>query len=188
MRATSWPPRCADGSTAPRAPAGGCERSAPPTSTSHSPSPDCFAPRSPRIPPHSATQNMIERPQARTQHTPLARTPSTLLVRCSTKPKPPVYWILASGPERRLPPGQRCTAWPACFSMGRYPRTPQPSDSRPTGGKRASDRGRPKVRRETKVRRRDCAAGRATRLRAPGQQGPRRCGGPRGMARRKAEG
>ena len=108
----------------------GCERSAPPTSTSPFPSPDCFAPRSPRIPPHPATQSMIERPQARTPHTPLARTPSTCSVKYSTKPKPPVYWILVLGPERRLPPGRRCTAWPACFSTGRYPRTPQPSNSR----------------------------------------------------------
>ena len=114
-----------------RDPAAGCERSAPPTSTSHSPSPDCFAPRSPHIPLHPATQRTIDRPEARTQHTaPPSPTPTRSLVKYSTKPKLPVYWILAAGREQRLPPGQRSTALPACCSTGRYPLAPQPSNSR----------------------------------------------------------
>ena len=71
------------------------------------------------------------RPEARTQHTPPpAPTPTRSLVKYSTKPKPPVYWILAAGREQRSPPGQRSTAWPACCSTDRYPLAPQPSNSR----------------------------------------------------------
>ena len=57
-------------------------------------------------------------------------TPSRSSVKYSTKPKPPAYWIPAAGREQRLPPGQRCTALPACCSTGRYPLAPQPSNSR----------------------------------------------------------
>ena len=61
---------------------------------------------------------------------PPSPTPTRSLVKYSTKPKLPVYWILAAGREQRLPPGQRSTALPACCSTGRYPRAPQPSNSR----------------------------------------------------------
>src|SRR6516225_10185070 len=77
---------------------------------------------------HPATQSTIEPPKARTQQTPPpAPNRSRSLVKYSTKPKPPVHWNLAAGRERRSPPGQRCTARPASFSMGPYPRAPQPS-------------------------------------------------------------
>jgi len=113
-----------------KAPAAGCERSVPPTSTSRSPSLDCSAPHSPHTPPHRKTTT-TERPGTRTLHTrPRSPTPSTSLVRYSTKPRPPVCWTLSAGRERRLPLGQRSTGLRACSSMDRCPLAPRASSSR----------------------------------------------------------
>jgi len=83
---------------------------------------------------HPATFRDAEDDRATTgegpTHTTTGAEPFEVLGQVLDEATPPVYWILPSGPERRLPPGQRYTAWPACYSTGPYPRTPQRSNSR----------------------------------------------------------